>query len=56
MLEISGVTDNGLSGGKLTVEPGEYSVRVDYLNLDSVDQDEIEGDDQYVVTLQPLNS
>jgi hypothetical protein len=54
VLEVSGVSDNGLSGGKLTVEPGEYSVRVDYLNLDSVDEDEIEGDDRYIVTLQPL--
>lgn len=56
VLEVSGVTDNGLSGGKLTVESGEYSVRVDYLNLDSLDEDEIEGNDQYIVTLQQLNS
>ena len=56
VLEVSGVTDNGLSGGKLTVEPGDYSVRVDFLNLDSVDEGEIEGDDQYIVTLQPISS
>ena len=56
VLEVSGVTDGGLSGGSLTVPPGEYRVRVDYLNLDSVDADEIEGDDRYVVTLQPIDS
>lgn len=55
-LEISGVTDGGLSGGSLTVRPGEYSVRVDYLNLGSVDADEIEGDDRYVVTFQRIDS
>ena len=33
LLEVSGPTDNGLSGGTLHVPPGTYRVLVEYLNL-----------------------
>ena len=52
VLEVSGVTDGGRSGGSIKVTPGDYRVTVEYLNLDSVDLDEIEGDDRYIVTLE----
>jgi hypothetical protein len=50
-LEVSGITDNGLSGGTVHVPPGRYLVSVDYLNLGSIDPDELSGDDRYVITL-----
>jgi hypothetical protein len=50
-VEVSGPTDNGLSGGTLEVPPGTYNVEVQYLNLGSVAADGIEGDDRYMVTL-----
>jgi hypothetical protein len=39
ILEVSGSTDNGLSGGTLHVPAGTYLVSVDYLNLGSIDAD-----------------
>lgn len=51
VLEVSGSTDNGLSGGTLNVPPGKYLVLVEYLNLGSIADDGIEGDDRYVITL-----
>ena len=51
ILEVSGPTDNGLSGGALQVPPGTYLVSVDYLNLGSIHADGITGDDRYVITL-----
>lgn len=50
-LEVSGVTDGGASGGRVNVPPGTYRVSVDYLNLGSIDADEITGDDRYIITL-----
>jgi hypothetical protein len=50
-LRVSGVTDNGLSGGTVHVPPGTYRVLVEYLNLGSIDDLGIEGDDRYVITL-----
>jgi len=50
-LEVSGITDNGLSGGTVHVPPGRYFVSVDYLNLGSIDAEELTGDDRYVITL-----
>lgn len=50
-VQVSGPTDNGLSGGTVEVPPGTYSVEVQYLNLGSVAADGIEGDDRYMVTL-----
>lgn len=62
-LVVSGVTDGGARGGTVSVAPGTYRVSVDYINLGSVDAEEITGDDRYVVTLsgptqlqQPLNT
>ena len=51
LLEVSGPTDNGLSGGTLHVPPGKYRVLVEYLNLESIDVYGIEGNDSYVITL-----
>ena len=51
LLEVSGPTDNGLSGGTLHVPPGTYRVLVEYLNLESIDDYGIEGNDRYVITL-----
>ena len=51
LLEVSGPTDNGLSGGTLHVPPGTYRVLVEYLNLESIDVYGIEGNDSYVITL-----
>ena len=51
ILEVSGSTDNGLSGGTLHVPSGTYLVSVDYLNLGSIDPDGITGNDRYVITL-----
>lgn len=51
VLEVSGPTDNGLSGGTLHIPPGKYRVLVEYLNLGSIDDLGIEGDDRYVITL-----
>jgi hypothetical protein len=51
VVEVSGPTDNGLSGGTVEVPPGTYNVEVQYLNLGSVAADGIEGDDRYMVTL-----
>jgi hypothetical protein len=51
ILEVSGSTDNGLSGGTLYVPSGTYVVSVYYLNLGSIDPDGITGNDRYVITL-----
>ena len=51
LLEVSGPTDKGLSGGTLHVPPGTYRVLVEYLNLESIDDYGIEGNDRYVITL-----
>ncbi|MDQ4504319.1 hypothetical protein [Sinomonas sp. ASV322] len=50
-LVVSGVSDNGASGGTIEVAPGTYWISVDYLDLGSIAADEISGDDRYVVTL-----
>lgn len=51
VLEVAGITDGGASGGTLNVPPGDYRVNIDYLNLDSMDAEQISGEDRYVVTL-----
>lgn len=51
VLEVSGPTDNGLSGGTVEVPPGTYRVEVGYFNLGSVDPSGIEGEDRYMSTL-----
>jgi hypothetical protein len=51
VLEVSGSTDNGLSGGTLNEPPVKYLVLVEYLNLGSLADDGIEGDDHYFITL-----
>lgn len=49
-LEVSRVTDGGLSGGMVNVPPGPYRDSVDYSKLGSVDVDEMAGDDRYEIT------
>ncbi|RAX17677.1 hypothetical protein DC347_05685 [Pseudarthrobacter sp. AG30] len=51
VVEVSGSTDNGMSGGKVKVPPGTYRVEVQYFNLDSISDDGLEGDDRYMITL-----
>ncbi|MEV7636920.1 competence protein ComJ [Pseudarthrobacter enclensis] len=51
VIEVSGPTDNGMTGGKIEVPPGSYRVEVRYFNLGSISDDGIEGDDRYMVTL-----
>ena len=46
ILEVSGSTDNGLSGGTLHVPPGTYVVSVDNHNLGSIDPDGLTGNDR----------
>lgn len=55
VLEVSGPTDNGLSGGKLEVPPGTYRVEVQYFNLGSVADNGLDGDDRYMITLEPAD-
>ena len=51
VVEVSGSTDNGMSGGKVEVPPGTYRVDVQYFNLGSIAEDGLEGDDRYMITL-----
>lgn len=51
VVEVSGPTDNGMSGGKVEVPPGTYRVEVQYFNLELIGDDGIEGDDRYMITL-----
>lgn len=51
VVEVSGPTDNGFSGGKVEVPPGTYRVEVQYFNLELIGDDGIEGDDRYMITL-----
>lgn len=51
VVEVSGSTDNGLSGGKVAVPPGTYRVEVQYFNLASVAENGLDGDDRYMITL-----
>lgn len=50
---VTGVTDNGLSGGVVSLEPGEYHVRALYSGLNSVEADGLDGRDLYVAELWP---
>lgn len=52
-VEITGVTDNGLSGGYVDISRGEYQVRVSYYDLNTVDESGLQGQDRYTVELWP---
>jgi hypothetical protein len=52
---VTGVTDNGLSGGRLAVAPGSYHVRALYGGLATVSADGLQGDDRYVIELWPAS-
>lgn len=53
-IEITGVTDNGISGGTLHTSRGVYRARVSYYDLDSIDASGLEGQDRYAVELWPV--
>ena len=55
VVEVSGPTDNGMSGGKVKVPPGTYRVEVQYFNLGSVADNGLDGDDRYMITLEPAD-
>lgn len=50
-LVVSGVTDGGASGGEISVSPGDYDLTIDYVGLDTVDEQGVNGDDRYILTL-----
>ena len=52
-LVVTGVTDNGASGGRIAIPPGDYEVTVFFRGLDSVSEDGLSGDDRYEVVLWP---
>ena len=52
-LVVAGPTDNGASGGRVSVQPGAYRVRVLYSGLETLSADGLDGDDSYVVQLWP---
>jgi len=50
---VTGVTDNGATGGSLPVKPGPYDVRVLYAGLQTISADGLSGADKYTVVLWP---
>jgi len=50
-VEITGVTDNGMSGGYVEAHHGMYKARVSYYDLNSVDSSGLHGQDRYIVEL-----
>lgn len=52
-LVITGVTDNGATGGRVAVPPGSYEVLVQYEGLDTVTPDRMSGEDRYLVDVWP---
>lgn len=53
-LMITGVTDNGMSGGKIAIAPGDYHLRALYAGLKTVSPDGLSGNDRYVIELWPM--
>jgi len=53
-LRITGVTDNGMSGGTIPIEPGGYHVRILFAGLNTVSENGLSGDDRYVIELWPV--
>lgn len=52
-LVISGVTDNGATGGRIALPPGAYELLVQYEGLDTVSSDGLSGDDRYLIDIWP---
>jgi len=50
---IAGCTDYFPDAARIEVAPGIYAARISYGALDSLSEDEIEGDDHYRVQLWP---
>ena len=50
---VTGVTDNGVSGGRVQIPAGQYRLRALYSGLHSLSEDGLSGDDRYVVELWP---
>jgi hypothetical protein len=55
-VEITGVTDNGMSGGFMEARQGLYNARVSYYDLNSVDESGLQGRDRYTVELWPTSA
>lgn len=53
-LIVSGVTDNGRSGGEIKLPAGAYRLRALYLGLNTLSSDGLNGNDRYVIQLWPL--
>jgi hypothetical protein len=53
-LQITGVSDNGMSGGKIPIERGEYHLRALYAGLNSLSANGLSGNDRYVIELWPV--
>jgi hypothetical protein len=54
-LVVTGVTDNGMSGGNISIARGEYHVRALYAGLSKLSADGLSGDDRYVIELWPTS-
>lgn len=55
-IDITGVTDNGLSGGQMRLTAGHYHVRALYGDLESISEDGLSGADRYVIELWPASA
>lgn len=55
-LQITGVTDNGMSGGTIPIAPGEYHLRALYAGLNTLSRDGLSGSDRYVIELWPATA
>lgn len=53
-VRVSGVTDNGVTGGVIDLESGDYNVRALYGGLETLSADGLHGDDQYLIELWPV--
>lgn len=52
-LQITGITDNGMSGGLIPIAPGVYHLRALYAGLNTVSGDGLSGSDRYEIELWP---
>ena len=52
-LVVAGMTDYEPDAARLAVKAGPLGVRVNFAGLDTLSEDELDGDDRYVVQLWP---
>jgi hypothetical protein len=55
-LVISGVTDGGVTGGRVQLQPGTYKLRVLFFQQNAIHDDGLSGDDSYTVELWPVSA